>query len=107
MPAAAKKYVTQEHHDALAAKVASSATTIERLSVRVEVISHDTTHLLQEVAAIREEMVTRAELHEALGAVREGLHGELRETRDEILRVIEEKHTVLLSAIIQLGKKAP
>lgn len=103
MPAATK-FVTQEQHQALAAEVRilteevkSNTRAVERLSVRVEVISHDSTHLLREVADLRE----------ALTSTRDELREELTSTREEILRVIDEKHAVLLSAIMQLGKKAP
>lgn len=88
---AAKKFVTQEQHEALRLEVRSNATVVERLSVRVEVISHDTTRILREMADLREEV---SELGE-----------ELANTRTEILKVVADGHTALLSAIMQLGKR--
>lgn len=99
---AAKKFATQEQHEALKAEVRSQATTIERLSVRVEVISHDTTRLTRDVAEIREEMNERFETVDGqLGS----LGRELAKTREEILKVINDGHAALLCAIMQLGKR--
>ncbi len=78
---AAKKFATQEQH--------------ERLSVRVEVISHDTTRLTRDVAEIREEMNERFD----------AVDRELAKTREEILKVVNDGHAALLSAIMQLGKQ--
>lgn len=86
--------------------------------MRAEVISHDTTRLLSDVADVAEALV---ELRDELTAHRQEtrerfsrLEAELASTREEvtltrteILRVIDDKHAVLLSAIMQLGKKAP
>lgn len=103
---AAKKFATQEQHEALKAEVRaevrSQATAIERLSVRVEVISHDTTRLTRDVAEIREEMNERFETVDGqLGS----LGRELAKTREEILKVVNDGHAALLSAIMQLGKR--
>lgn len=54
MPAA-KKFVTQEQHNALAAEV-RVLVAIERLTVRAEVISHDTNRLRREAVDLRDEM---------------------------------------------------
>lgn len=99
---AAKKFATQEQHEALKAEVRSQATAIERLSVRVEVISHDTTRLTRDVAEIREEMNERFETVDGqLGS----LGRELAKTREEILKVVNDGHAALLSAIMQLGER--
>ncbi len=99
---AAKKFATQEQHEALKAEVRSQTTAIERLSVRVEVISHDTTRLTRDVAEIREEMNERFETVDGqLGS----LGRELAKTREEILKVVNDGHAALLSAIMQLGER--
>ncbi len=103
---AAKKFATQEQHEALKAEVRaevrSQATAIERLSVRVEVISHDTTRLTRDVAEIREEMNER---FDAVDGRFDAVHGELAKTREEILNVVNDGHAALLSAIMELGKR--
>ncbi len=101
---AAKKFVTQEQHEALKSEVRSQGTAIERLSVRVEVISHDTTRLLRDTAEIREEMnELREEMNERFESV--ATRAELAATREEILKAVHDGHAALLSAIIQLGKR--
>lgn len=113
---AAKKFVSQEQHEALRLEVRSNATVVERLSVRVEVISHDTTRILREMADLREEVSERFDAVDArfdavdarfktvdgrLGS----LERELTQTREEILKVVNDGHAALLSAIMQLGKR--
>lgn len=99
---AAKKFATQEQHEALKADMRSQATAIERLSVRVEVISHDTTRLTRDVAEIREEMNER---FDAVDARFDAADRELAKTREEILKVVNDGHAALLSAIMQFGKR--
>jgi uncharacterized protein YoxC len=98
MSVAAKKFVTQEQHEALAAEVRTNAATVERLAVRVEVISHDTTKLLREVADLREEMNQRFEDMETR------FDGKLAATQEAILKEVRDGHATLLSAILQLAK---
>lgn len=106
---AAKKFVTQEQHEALRLEVRSNATVVERLSVRVEVISHDTTRILREMADLREEVSERFDAVDARFKTVDGrlgsLERELTQTREEILKVVNDGHTALLSAIMQLGKR--
>ena len=101
MPNVAKKFVTQEQHQALADEVRTNGATVERLAVRTEVISHDTTRLLGEVADLREEMNLR---FEEVNQRFEEFDGKLAETRDAMLKEIRDGHATLLSAIMQLGK---
>lgn len=108
MPNVAKKFVTQEQHQALADEVRTNGATVERLAVRTEVISHDTTRLLGEVADLREEMNLRFEevnqRFEEVNQRFEEFDGKLAETRDAMLKEIRDGHATLLSAIMQLGK---
>lgn len=73
----------------------SQASAIERLSVRAEVISHDTTRLTRDVAEVHEEMSGRFDAVER----------ELTKMREEILKVVNDGHAALFSAIMQLGKR--
>lgn len=105
MSVAAKKFVTQEQHEALTAEVRGNAATVERLTVRVEVISHDTTKLLREVADLRDEMNQRFEdMETRFDGLEARVEGRLAETRDAILKEVRDGHATLLSAVLQLGK---
>lgn len=105
MSVAAKKFVTQEQHEALTAEVRGNAATVERLAVRVEVISHDTTKLLREVADLRDEMNQRFEdMETRFDGLEARVEGRIAETRDAILKEVRDGHATLLSAVLQLGK---
>ena len=82
----------------------------ERLSIRVEVISHDTSRLLHELADLREDV---AEFREEF----EELRGELQELRDEfntfradvetrferLEKTVVDGNAALMSAILSLA----
>ncbi len=86
------EFVTREEFEASKQKQDERLTT---MAVRLEVISHDTTRLTRDVAEIREEMSERFS----------ALEHELTQTREDILKVVNDGHTALLSAIMQLGKR--
>lgn len=69
----------------------------QRQSIRLEVISRDTTRLLREVADLREDV---ADLRDGLSSLDTGL----TETRTEILKAVNDGHATLLSASLQLGR---
>ena len=105
MSVAAKKFVTQEQHEALAAEVRTNAATVERLAVRVEVISHDTTRLLREVADLREDVGgLRQEMNQRFEDMETRFDGKLAATQEAILKEVRDGHATLLSAILQLAK---
>lgn len=105
MSVAAKKFATQEQHEALTAEVRGNAATVERLAVRVEVISHDTTKLLREVADLRDEMNQRFEdMETRFDGLEARVEGRIAETRDAILKEVRDGHATLLSAVLQFGK---
>ena len=104
MSVAAKKFATQEQHEALTAEVRGNAATVERLAVRVEVISHDTTKLLREVADLREEMNHRFEdMETRFNGLEVRVEGRIAETRDAIVKEVHDGRTTL-PAILQLSK---
>ncbi|MDX2014083.1 MAG: hypothetical protein SFW67_28050, partial [Myxococcaceae bacterium] len=86
-------------------EVRTNAAIVERLAVRVEVISHDTTRLLRELADLREDVgALREEMNQRFEDMETRFDGKLAETRDAILKEVRDGHATLLSAIVQLGK---
>lgn len=75
--------------------------------MRVEVISHDTTRLLGEVADLRDEMNLRFEevnqRFEEVNARFEEFDSKLSETRDAMLKEIRDGHATLLSAMCRVA----
>jgi uncharacterized membrane protein YccC len=105
MPAATK-FVTQEQHQALSSEVRTPAAVGERLAVRVEVISHDTTRLLREMADLREAIGgLRDQGDQHFEAMETRFDEKLAATREAILTEVRDGHATLLSAILQLGTR--
>jgi predicted nucleic acid-binding Zn-ribbon protein len=83
---------------------------IERLNIRVEVISHDTSRILHELADLREDMAEFRGEFEELRADFEELREEFKtfradvETRFERLeKTVVDGNAALMSAILSLG----
>ncbi|MCU0701666.1 MAG: hypothetical protein MUC96_34595 [Myxococcaceae bacterium] len=103
---AAAEFVTQEQHQALSSEVRTTSAAGERLAVRVEVISHDTTRLLREVADLREDIGgLRDELHQHFEAMEARFDEKLAAMREALLKEVRDGHATLLSAILQLGTR--
>lgn len=102
---AAKKFVTQEQHEALRLEVRSNATAVERLSVRVEVISHDTTRILREMADLREEVDARFDAVDARFDAVDARFESVDARFERLEKQIADGNAALLSAVLQLGRK--
>ncbi len=89
------EFVTREEFEASRQKQDERLT---QMAVRLEVISHDTSRLLQDSARLREEMnELREEVNERFASV---------DARFERLeKLIADGNAALLSAVLQLGKR--
>jgi predicted nucleic acid-binding Zn-ribbon protein len=97
-------------HEQFEAHQTETRQAIERLNIRVEVISHDTSRLLHEMADLREDMAEFRGEFEELRADFEELREEFRtfradvETRFERLeKTVVDGNAALKSAILSLA----
>lgn len=105
MTAAEKKFATQSQLSELKDDVRSQDARIERLAIRVEVISHDTTRILREVADLREEVNERFEGVEERFVGVDQQFDAVNQRFDKLEKQIADGNAALLSAILKLAKR--